>query len=176
MIAAYIGLGANIENPVVQLMQATQLLAAIPQTSVTHHSAIYRSPPLGPQDQPDFYNACVKLLTGLSSNQLLAALQSIEQAMGRVKHRRWGERCIDLDLLIFGTEQRNTSTLQLPHPGIAERDFVLKPLRELVDGSFVVPGSTDIDTLTARCGSTGAQRTHFSLTSSSKREVGSDTK
>lgn len=164
MIAAYIGLGANIENPVTQLMQATQWLAALPQTTVTHYSAVYRSPPLGPQDQPDFYNACVKLLTGLSSDQLLAALQGIEQTMGRVRHRRWGERCIDLDLLIFGTEQRNTATLQLPHPGIAERDFVLKPLRELVDSRFIVPGSTDIDTLLARCGSTDAQRTHFSLT------------
>ena len=176
MTAAFIGLGANIDNPVAQLMQATQLLAAIPKTTVTHRSAIYRSPPLGPQDQPDFFNACVKLVTQLSCDQLLAAMQGIEQTMGRVKHRRWGERCIDLDLLIFGAEQRDTAILKLPHPGIAQRDFVLKPLRELVDGGFIVPGSTDIDTLMTRCRSRDALRTHYSLTPGSEREIGSDAK
>lgn len=174
MITAYVGLGANIENPVEQLTRATQLLARMPQTSVSRCSGIYQSPPMGPQDQPDFFNACVALSTGLSSHQLLAFMQDIEQSMGRTKHRRWGERCIDLDLLVFGSEQCSTPVLQLPHPGIAERDFVLKPLRELVESDFTVPGVDNIDTLIDRCTSRSAQRTHFSLTDGSEREINSD--
>jgi len=176
MTTAYVGLGSNINDPIEQLMQATRLLAATPQITLTHCSAIYQSPPLGPKDQPDFFNACVALVTSLSSDDLLSALQRIEDSMGRIRHRHWGERCIDLDLLIFGSEQRNSATLQLPHPGIAARDFVLKPLRELVSSDFVVPGAADIDTLIAGCGSHGAQRTHFSLTSGSERETCSDNK
>jgi len=176
MSTAYVGLGANIDEPVTRLRQATALLAALPNTSIIQCSAIYRSHPLGPQDQPDFFNACVALSTEFTREGLLTAMQGIEQTMGRVRTRRWGERCIDLDLLLFGSEQCDTPTLQLPHPGIAQRDFVLAPLRELVPGDFEVPGAGDIDTLIEHCCASGVQRTDLSLDCYGEREGSSDAK
>ena len=147
-VRAYIGLGSNLDDPIAQVKHAIAALAGLPQSKLLRQSRLYASPPLGPLDQPDFVNAVVELETSLSPLQLLAALQDIEQAQGRVRTRHWGERIIDLDLLLYADLQIDSPTLQLPHPGIAARAFVLRPLAELVPG-LTIPGQGDFAALLA---------------------------
>ena len=144
MNCAYIGLGANIGDPIKQLQQALDALSLAPKTRVTKTAAVYRSAPMGPQDQPDFYNTCAALETQLSAHELLSELQNIERTMGRIKRRHWGERCIDLDLLLYDQLNHHCPILTLPHPGIGERDFVLAPLIELTGGDYVVVGKDSV--------------------------------
>jgi 2-amino-4-hydroxy-6-hydroxymethyldihydropteridine diphosphokinase len=99
--------------------------------SIEKHSYFYQSAPLGPQDQPDFLNAVCKIKTILSPERLLETTQHIEQKMGRIKHRHWGERCIDIDILLYDDLRISTESLQIPHSQITQRDFVLIPLLEI---------------------------------------------
>ncbi len=150
-MTAYIGLGANMGNPLDQLQQAIDACSALPSTAITQLSGVYQSPPMGPQDQPDFYNACAALETHLTAHQLLTELQGIERTMGRIKRRHWGERCIDLDLLLYGELVHDCATLTLPHPGLKDRDFVLMPLLDLLEGSVSIGGFGSLDTLIGQC-------------------------
>ncbi|MDD2893692.1 MAG: 2-amino-4-hydroxy-6-hydroxymethyldihydropteridine diphosphokinase [Halothiobacillaceae bacterium] len=145
---AYIGLGSNLDDPIAQVKHAIAALAGLPQSQLLRQSRLYASPPLGPLDQPDYVNAVVELETLLSPLQLLAALQDIERAQGRVRTRHWGERIIDLDLLLYADLQIDSATLQLPHPGMAARAFVLRPLAELAPG-LTIPGQGDLAALLA---------------------------
>jgi 2-amino-4-hydroxy-6-hydroxymethyldihydropteridine diphosphokinase len=105
---------------------------------------------MGPQDQPDFVNAVVGLLTRLGARQLLDELKSLERAMGRSDPAiRWGPRKIDLDLLLLGSEERSEPGLCLPHPGVHERDFVLYPLAEFAPALWI-PGRGRVEAL-LRC-------------------------
>lgn len=151
MIEAFVGLGSNIENPGKQLQTACQKLAALPKTQLVALSAVYESPPMGPPDQPWYLNACARLQTLREPEDLLDALLAIEAHMGRVRHRRWGERCIDLDLLLFGNRRIQSDRLTVPHPGLYTRDFVLRPLSDLVGSEYVMPNGVDIGTLLAGC-------------------------
>jgi 2-amino-4-hydroxy-6-hydroxymethyldihydropteridine diphosphokinase len=127
--AAYVGLGSNLKTPEAQVRRALDELAHIPDTRVTARSPLYKSPPLGPQDQPDYINAVAALDTGLAPLALLAALRDIEHLHGRERDgTRWGPRTLDLDLLLYGDVQMDTPKLTLPHPGLPERAFVLYPL------------------------------------------------
>lgn len=129
---AYIALGSNLEQPVTQVRQAMLLLAQMPTTQAMLESALYRSAPMGPQDQPVYINAVVGLLTQLSPEALLQALQKIEQAMGKTRSSlRWGARIIDLDLLLYADLCLHTPPLQLPHPGLLARNFVIQPLADI---------------------------------------------
>jgi 2-amino-4-hydroxy-6-hydroxymethyldihydropteridine diphosphokinase len=139
MILAYVGLGSNLNAPARQIEQALAALATLPQSRLLRHSALYASPPLGPPDQPDYLNAVAELETTLPPLDVLDALQAIEQAQGRVRGRHWGERVIDLDLLLYGDVQMQSERLTLPHAGMTERAFVLRPLAELVPDA-VIPG------------------------------------
>lgn len=129
MIAAYVGLGSNLEDPEAQVRRALDELAGIPATRVTARSPLYKSAPLGPQDQPDYINAVAALDTNLTPLALLTALRDIERLHGRVRDgMRWGPRSLDLDLLLYGDVVMATPELTLPHPGLPERAFVLYPL------------------------------------------------
>ena len=152
MTSAYIGIGANLGDPIAQMIRALEAMDSICETQVTQRSGLYRSSPLGPQDQPDFVNACARLETTLGARELLEQLQRIEQSMGRVKHRHWGERCIDLDLLLFGDEVYDLPEMTIPHPGIGVRDFVLRPLMDITDASFVLPQGLTIAQALEQCG------------------------
>ncbi len=137
---AYVGLGSNLQGPSGQLESALDSLSTIDRTRLVRRSALYRSAPFGGIEQPDFVNAAVALLTTLEAGQLLEELQQIELRRGR--HRdgvRWGPRIIDLDLLVFSDQSINEPGLVVPHPGIAERNFVLLPLKEIAPG-LVIPG------------------------------------
>jgi 2-amino-4-hydroxy-6-hydroxymethyldihydropteridine diphosphokinase len=129
---AHIGLGSNLDDPVGQVQQAFEALAALPKSRVIGRSSLYRSAPFGPVEQPDFVNAVALLSTSLSATDLLEQMQQIERQQGRLSDGvRWGPRVIDLDLLLYGDAEIDSATLTVPHPGIAERNFVLLPLREL---------------------------------------------
>lgn len=129
---AYVALGSNLSQPEEQVSRAFTELAGIHDSRLVLRSSLYRSAPLGPQDQPEFVNAVAGMLTQLSAFDLLTELQAIEQRMGRAPSLlRWGPRLIDLDLLIFGEMRSDSDALQLPHPGIIERRFVLWPLAEI---------------------------------------------
>lgn len=135
----YIGLGSNLDHPVEQIRNALSALAQLPESSLLAASSLYKTPPLGPQDQPDFVNAVAEMESSLEPLQLLQQLQKIEQQQGRVRRRHWGERTIDLDLLLYGERVMNHPQLQLPHPEMVRRAFVLVPLAELVDEGFSLP-------------------------------------
>lgn len=135
----YIGLGSNIEQPYQQIKAAIVALDALPETGVIKDSGYFKSRPMGPEDQPDYVNAVVEIETALSADTLLQHCQHIEKQQGRVKLRRWGERCIDLDILLYAEAQIQTEYLTVPHPGICLRDFVFLPLLKLNPG-VQVPG------------------------------------
>ena len=140
MTLAYIGLGSNLANDsgdsIRILQQAVQGLSKLGSVKV---SGLYGSKPMGPQDQPDYFNAAAALDTKLSAAELLVQLQHLEQQAGRIRVRRWGERTLDLDLLLFGTAQIETDSLTVPHVGVLQRAFVVLPLLDL-DSQLQVNG------------------------------------
>lgn len=142
----YIGLGSNLDQPLKQLKTALKSLVALENTQLVNTSSFYGSKPLGPQDQPDFVNAVCALETSLSATELLSELQQLEQSQGRVKKRHWGERLIDLDILLYGDEIINLPDLQVPHAQMHLRDFVLIPLAEIAP-QIIIPGKESIQSL-----------------------------
>jgi 2-amino-4-hydroxy-6-hydroxymethyldihydropteridine diphosphokinase len=156
-VAAYIGLGSNLDDPAAQLTAAIEELAELPDTRLLARSSLYRSAPMGPQDQPDYVNAVAQIRTALEPGVLLDALQAIEQAHGRVRSQHWGPRTLDLDILLYGDAVIDTPRLKVPHPGIAERNFVLYPLAE-IDGDHEIPGLGRVRSLLAGCADTGLMR------------------
>lgn len=124
----YIGLGSNLGDSRQILLEAVQKLATL---GTVKTSRLYQSPPMGPQDQPNYLNAVAQLETDLAPLVLLDELQRFEQESGRVRLRRWGERTLDLDLLIYGQEHIQNDRLTVPHVGLFERDFVVIPLLDL---------------------------------------------
>ena len=145
----YIALGSNIEQPYEQVKNAIDALDGLPDCTVIADSGYYKSRPMGPEDQPDYVNAVVKMETALAAADLLTCCQQIEQQQGRVRTRHWGERCIDLDILLFADQQIKTDKLMVPHPGISQRDFVYLPLLKL-DPDIAIPGKTALKDL-LRC-------------------------
>ncbi len=137
MTVAYVGLGANIGKPRAQLLAAWDALGRIPQTQAIARSSLYRSAPMGYEDQPDFLNCVAKLDTALEPRDLLSHLQQIERELGRARSFRNAPRTIDLDLLLYGGETMDTLDLTLPHPRMHERAFVLAPLVELDAGAMI---------------------------------------
>ncbi|MGB7803204.1 2-amino-4-hydroxy-6-hydroxymethyldihydropteridine diphosphokinase [Buttiauxella sp.] len=132
MTLAYIALGSNQDAPLEQVTHALDAIATIPQSRVVAISSFYRTPPLGPQDQPDYLNAAVALETELSPEGLLAHTQRIELEHGRVrKAERWGPRTLDLDIMLFGNLTLATPTLTVPHYDMKNRAFMLVPLLEI---------------------------------------------
>ena len=148
MTGVYVGLGSNLDCPEQQVTRALAALGVLPGTHLLNSSSLYRSRPMGPPGQPDYVNAVAALQTELAPLALLRALQAIEQRHGRAPRGRrrllsprdrWGPRVLDLDLLLYGDLREHGDHLQLPHPGISERDFVLIPLLEL-DPDVFIPG------------------------------------
>lgn len=154
---AYIGLGSNLQQPAVQVRQAMTELDAIPQSHCSGYSSLYQSPPMGPADQPEYINAVARMVTRLSPIRLLGELQIIEQQHGRVRARPWGQRTLDLDLLLYGEVVITTQHLTVPHPGMAERAFVLYPLQELESG-LKIPSIGSVEELIAHCPQAGIRR------------------
>lgn len=146
----YIGLGSNIEQPYQQIKNAIIALNKLPDTQVQADSGYYISRPMGPDDQPDYVNAVVEINTSLQAADLLKHCQQIERQQGRVKKRHWGERSIDLDILLYADQQVRSDDLTIPHPGIGQRDFVYIPLLKLNPG-VEIPGKGMLNVIVEKC-------------------------
>jgi 2-amino-4-hydroxy-6-hydroxymethyldihydropteridine diphosphokinase len=158
LVPAYVALGSNLDDPRARVEEAFDALGALPATRVVLRSSLYRSPPFGPVEQPEFVNAVAGLLTALEPEALLAELQELEARLGRARPVvRWGPRRIDLDLLVHGTARADGDRLRLPHPGIAERAFVLVPLAEIAP-DLEVPGVGRVRALLARVAAAAVER------------------
>ncbi|ABX22662.1 2-amino-4-hydroxy-6-hydroxymethyldihydropteridine diphosphokinase [Salmonella enterica] len=132
MTIAYIALGSNQASPLEQVNAALKAIAGIPDSRIVAVSSFYRTPPLGPQNQPDYLNAAVALDTALTAEDLLNHTQRIELQQGRIrKAERWGPRTLDLDIMLFGDEVINTQRLTVPHYDMKNRGFMLWPLFEI---------------------------------------------
>lgn len=128
---AFVGLGSNLGEREALIRQALGELAELPDTTVVRVSSLYDTEPVGEVEQPRFLNAVAMLDTELTARQLLWNLQRIETRLGRVRTQPWGPRTMDLDLLLYGDLVIDEPELQLPHPELAQRAFVLVPLVEL---------------------------------------------
>jgi 2-amino-4-hydroxy-6-hydroxymethyldihydropteridine diphosphokinase len=151
---AYVGLGSNLDAPQRQVTQALRELSGIPRTRLVRRSSLYRSAPLGYTAQPEFVNAVAALDTALSPEELLTELQAIEARHGRLRSFPDAPRTLDLDLLLYGGEVRDSVQLTVPHPRMHERAFVLKPLLELAP-EISIPGRGPAEAFLAAC--TGQQ-------------------
>lgn len=128
---AFLALGSNIGDKAANLRAAAKAIAALPGTTVIATSSVYRTPPWGKTDQDWFANAAIAVETTLAPLALLEACLAIEIELGRVRRERWGPRVIDIDVLLHGDARLTSERLTLPHPAMAERAFVLIPLREI---------------------------------------------
>lgn len=156
-VEAFVGLGANLEDPLQQVRQAISELDAIERTRVLVASSLYRSAPVGYADQPDFINAVAKVQTRLSPHELLDALHAIENRHGRQRSVRNAPRTLDLDLLLYGTLVVNEDALKLPHPRMHERAFVLLPLAEIAPEALL-PGHASVSQLLAQVDRRGVEK------------------
>ncbi len=154
----FVGLGGNVGEVEETLMEALFALDEIPQTTLRRQSSIYRTPAWGNTEQDDFLNCVAELQTRLSPFILLQKLLEIEQRFGRVRQQeeRWQPRALDLDILLFGDDVITSESLNVPHPHIHERAFVLVPLAELVN-ELEIPGQGSLKDCLAKLDISGIQ-------------------
>jgi 2-amino-4-hydroxy-6-hydroxymethyldihydropteridine diphosphokinase len=154
----HVALGSNLSDPARQVEAAISELAALEDTLLVARSGLWKSRPMGPQDQPDFINAVAGLLTIAAPRDFLDELRELEQRLGRVDPAmRWGPRVIDLDLLLFGDRRIDEPGLTVPHPGLHQRNFVLYPLAEIA-ADYWVPGLGRVRTLQRQATGEGLER------------------
>jgi 2-amino-4-hydroxy-6-hydroxymethyldihydropteridine diphosphokinase len=143
MPTAYIGIGSNLGDRATNVAAAVGRMRQLPGTRVVAVSSLVETEPVGDAEQGWFLNAAATLETTLEPLDLLRRLQDIEQALGRVRLGKWGPRVIDLDLLMYDAEQIDEPELQVPHPLMPVRPFVLGPLAEIApDARHPVTGRT----------------------------------
>ena len=130
-VIAFIGIGANMGGPAETCRTAVGNLSEIPGVRLLRSSSLYRTEPVGPQEQEWFINAVAEIRTDLPPGLLLKALKEIERQLGRTEGLKWGPRVIDLDILLYGQEVIREGELVIPHPELHRRRFVLVPLCEL---------------------------------------------
>lgn len=157
MPRVYIGLGSNLDDPRQQLESALQSLEQLPATDLVAVSSFYTSDSLSP-GQPRYTNAVAALDSTLEPIALLNALQSIENAQGRVRKERWGARTLDLDILLYGDQVIDEPRLKVPHYHMQARPFVLYPLAELVPADFLLADQRPLAQLLADCPFVGLER------------------
>jgi 2-amino-4-hydroxy-6-hydroxymethyldihydropteridine diphosphokinase len=141
----FLGMGSNLGDRLENLRRAVELLAER-RARLIRSSRVYETDPVGGPPQPDFLNAVAELETELSPRDLLRICQDVERVMGRTREDRWGPRPIDLDILLFGEEEIDHPELQVPHPRMHQRAFVLVPLLELV-ADPILPGGRRVASL-----------------------------
>jgi 2-amino-4-hydroxy-6-hydroxymethyldihydropteridine diphosphokinase len=136
---AYLSLGGNLGDPERSMASALQMLDSEANVQVTKVSSLYRTPPWGKLDQPDFLNIAAQLSTTLAPHALLDLCLDIERRLKRVRGERWGPRLIDIDILVFGDRVIHEDGLEVPHPRMLQRAFVLAPMAEIAP-DLVVAG------------------------------------
>ena len=158
-VPAYVGIGSNLDDPAGRVARAVDALESRHDCRFLVASALYRNPPMGPQDQPDFVNAVAGFLTRLPARDLLTQFQELERLAGRDRadSQHWGPRELDLDLLVYGNQTISEPGLLVPHPGISARNFVLFPLLEIAPG-LRVPGVGQVSALARQLDPSGLVR------------------
>jgi 2-amino-4-hydroxy-6-hydroxymethyldihydropteridine diphosphokinase len=146
MERVYIGLGSNLDNPLQHVQTAIAELAALPDCTLLAQSPWYGSAAVGPGEQPDYVNGVACLDTNLEPHALLDNLQAIEQSHRRVRQQHWGPRTLDLDLLLYGQQVIHTERLQVPHPWLQQRNFVVLPLADVAP-ELTLPDHTSLQML-----------------------------
>ncbi len=157
-VECYLGLGSNLNNPVQQLISATEEVANLKDVTAVALSPLYGSRPVGPQDQPDYVNAVMRIKTRLPPQDLLKQLQGIENTHARLRLQRWGARTLDLDILLYNNQIIDLPDLTIPHPELAKRAFVLYPLADIAPADLLIPGQDSLNSLLAACPAQGIQR------------------
>ncbi|MEM5583629.1 2-amino-4-hydroxy-6-hydroxymethyldihydropteridine diphosphokinase [Roseibium sp. AS2] len=142
-----LGLGSNLGDPRFNLDEAVRRLEQTEGVTLVARSSDYRTPPWGPVKQDDFRNICVVVDTVLSPRDLLKRCLAIELELGRVRDERWGPRTIDIDVLIYGMERIAEADLEIPHPRMGDRAFVLIPLAEIWPDAPLADGRTAAEAL-----------------------------
>ena len=153
-VTACVALGSNLDDPRVQVERGFAALAALPRTILRARSRLYRTPPWGVVDQPDFINAAARLETTLAPREMLDALLAIEVGAGRVRGARNGPRILDLDLLLYGGRVVDEPDFVVPHPRLHARAFVLLPLADVAP-ELDVPGQGRVAELLKRVDTAG---------------------
>ena len=157
-VVVWIGLGSNMGQATDQVEQAIVALTNEPGLELTARSSLYRTAPMGHVDQPDFVNAVVRASCGMGCQLLLDVLQKIERRFGRTRSgMRFGPRSLDLDLLMYADQIVSFPQLELPHPRMHERLFVLEPLAE-IEGDLIIPGRGQLSVLRQACFGQRVQR------------------
>lgn len=151
-----IGLGGNIGEPLEAMRTALKALDADPDCRVERVSSVWKTPPWGVTDQPDFLNACAAVSTTLEPRTFLDLCLSIEKDLKRIRDQRWGPRSIDIDVLFFGDRMISEEGLAIPHPRIADRAFVLVPLAEIAPDAKIA--GTSVVLLAAKADASGMIR------------------
>lgn len=149
MTEIYIGLGSNIDDPVYHVESAFDDLIDLPSTRLVKRSGLFRTDPVGPRNQPDYVNAVAELRTCLPPLVLLRHLLAIEHRHHRVRRRRWGQRTLDLDILLYANRVIDHPRLLVPHPRLHLRGFALIPLNEINPG-LLIPRKGKLETLVSR--------------------------
>lgn len=154
---AYIGIGSNLDGPREHVARGIAELGMLPNTRLVARSKLYKTSPVGPQDQPTYVNAVAGLLTQQNAQELLQSLKALEKKLGKSEPVvRWGPRVIDFDLLALGGERIDTDALKVPHPGISQRAFVLIPWTDVAP-QFSIPGLGSVAALAARVDASGVE-------------------
>ena len=147
---SYIGLGSNLNDPCRQVRAALECIDGLSGIRIVTHSSLYESPPMGPTGQADYINAVAEIKTRFSPLPLLGHLNALEEAFGRDRSvGHWGPRIIDLDILLFGGREISIRRLTVPHPGLAEREFVVFPLLEIAP-DLVLPDGRALSDLAGK--------------------------
>ncbi len=157
MVACFIGLGSNLQQPRQQIACAISELRSLTSSRLLSVSSLYKSKPVGPQDQPDYINAVAALETSLPALTLLDHMQIIESKHKRLRLQHWGPRTLDLDLLLYGDEQIEHEHLTVPHPEMRNRNFVLLPLFEIAP-ELIIPGCGSLEYLLTQVDQSGLQK------------------
>ena len=159
MTCAFVALGSNLGDSLQTLRNARSGIDGLEATKVTGSSAIYRSAAIGPGNQQDYLNAVLRIETDTAAHPLLHALLALEDGAGRQRHQRWEARTLDLDLLLYGTETHRSARLEVPHPRIFERNFVLLPLCDLCPDDFRFPDGSNLGARRRQCPPNPIERT-----------------
>lgn len=150
MALCFIGLGANLHDPVSTVLKAIEEIKQLPQSIFVKHSKVYSSKPMGPANQPDYVNAVIAIETQLTAHQVFDYTCEIEQLHGRIRNgEHWGPRTLDLDILLFDNQIINDEKLIVPHYGLKEREFVIYPLLD-IDPALRLPCGTKVKSLTEK--------------------------
>lgn len=156
-VRAFIGLGANLGDPESQVRRAIAELGTLPRTRLLASSSLYRSAPVGVAEQPDFVNAVAKIETALAARELLDELLAMEARFGRERPTPGAPRTLDLDLLLYGDQVIAEPGLDVPHPRMHERAFVLAPLAEIA-ADTAIPGKGRARLLLEACADQKVER------------------